>query len=78
MTDGPLLGPRFWFMYARPWDEPKYAPNGVVGPSQVDAPVGNVTLVAVEDHEAAGSRKPLPGVPRKKLPLWEVATVHSP
>jgi len=37
-----------------------------------------VTFVAVEDHEAAGSRKPLPDVPRKKLPLWEVATVHSP
>jgi hypothetical protein len=41
-------------------------------------PVGKVTLVAVDDHEAAGSRKPLPFWPRKKLPLCDVATVHSP
>ena len=41
----------------------------MVGPSQVEAPVGKVTDDADELQDAAGTRKPLTLLPRFSTPL---------
>ena len=77
MVDGcdPAAVP--WFMYVRSFDEPYCAPKGVPGPSHVEAPVGNVTLLAVDVQVAAGEANPSAAPPKEKVPLGP-DDVHVP